>query len=234
MDYRLPYKSVFFDLDHTLWDYETNSKAALLDLYNKFNLLERGVTHFEHFFNRFREVNLQLWDLYDRCLIGSEVIRQERFKQILETFNAYDEDLFQCISDDYLDICPKKNNLMPDAYETLEYLSDKYKLTLITNGFEEIQNTKLKAGKLDHFFDHIITSQKAGHRKPAKQIFDFALTLNNITSQEAIMIGDNLVTDIAGARNADIDTVFYNPYATKHNDEVKYEIQSLKELCAFL
>jgi putative hydrolase of the HAD superfamily len=227
------YKCIFFDLDHTLWDYERNSKETLHDIHGQFKLLEKNVD-FDQFHFRFREVNLQLWDLYDRGLIGSEIIRKERFKQILETFNAHDQILSQQLSDSYLQICPEKGNLMPHALETLSYLSSKYKLTVITNGFDEIQHRKLAAGKLNHFFDHVITSQRAGHKKPAKEIFEYALQSNDILSSQAIMIGDNLTTDISGARNATIDTVFFNPEGTKHNDIVKHEIKLLNELCGFL
>ncbi len=230
----MKYKCIFFDLDHTLWDYERNSKEALFDLYHFLNLQEKGIDDFDRFHIRFREVNLSLWNLYDRGVIQGDVIRKERFKQILETFNAYEETLVLNISDNYLDICPEKIHLMPHALETLHYLADRYRLSVVTNGFDEIQHRKIRAAKLDHFFDHVVTSQKAGRKKPSKEIFDFTLLSNNIGPHEAIMIGDNLITDMQGARNALIDTVFFNPEALLHNDDVNYEIKCLKELSTFL
>jgi putative hydrolase of the HAD superfamily len=227
------YRCVFFDLDHTLWDYERNSKETLHEIYGEFRLIEKDVD-FDKFHFRFREVNLQLWDLYDRGVIGSEVIRKERFKQILETFNVHDDKLSQQLSDSYLQICPDKGNLMPHAMETLDYLSSRYNLTVITNGFDEIQHRKLASSNVVHFFDHIITSQRAGHKKPAREIFDYALQLNNIASSQAIMVGDNLTTDMGGARNATIDTVFFNHDGVRHNDVVKHEIRLLSELQGFL
>ena len=225
------YKCIFFDLDHTLWDYETNSKETLLELYASYDLRAKGVYEFQDFMDRFKVVNTKLWDLYDRGEITSEIIRKERFKQILEHFNAYDETLSENISRDYLHDCPKKCNLMPQAIDVLNYLSEKkYTLAVITNGFEEIQNTKLCSGKLEHYFKHVITSQKAGHRKPAKEIFEYAMKANSVVASESIMIGDNLLTDIAGAKNASIDTVFYNPDQISHTTEVKHEIRSLVEL----
>ena len=143
---RSVYKCVFFDLDHTLWDYETNSKETLLELYASYDLRLRGVYDFESFHERFKFVNTALWELYDRGEINSDIIRRERFKQILEHFSAYEEKLSADISNDYLHACPKKCNLMPGAIETLNYLSEKYTLAVITNGFEEIQNTKLCSG----------------------------------------------------------------------------------------
>ncbi|MCI0751256.1 MAG: YjjG family noncanonical pyrimidine nucleotidase [Flammeovirgaceae bacterium] len=228
------YACIFFDLDHTLWDYETNSKLTLRELFDTFDLERRGVTSFDAFLDRFKEVNTRLWVLYDAGQIGSEVIRKERFRQILEAFGAYEEDLSQVLSKEYLYSCPKKNVLIPHAEETLEYLSGKYTMSVITNGFEEIQHSKLTAGNLHRFFKHIITSQQAGHKKPAKEIFQFTLSKNLIDPRQAIMVGDNLMTDIAGARNAAIDSVFYNPDKNEHQEEVTHEIESLKELCRIL
>lgn len=224
------YKCIFFDLDHTLWDYETNSMHTLQELFTQYKLDGRGVTTFDEFFQRFRTVNLSLWEAYDTGKITSDVIRNQRFRQILDAFNAYDEQLSEDLSREYLSICPTKCNLMPGAVETLDYLSKHYSLTVVTNGFEEIQNIKLTSGKLNHYFDHIITSQKAGHRKPAKEIFDYALKMNGADCMDAIMIGDNLVTDIGGAKNASIDAVLFNPDQLDHQAEVHYEITNLEEL----
>lgn len=228
------YKCIFFDLDHTLWDYETNAKLTLQELYLQYGLLSKGVHEFEAFHKKFQEVNSALWYHFDRGAITSEVIRRERFKQILEAFNAHEEKLCADLSHDYLNTCPLKGNLMPHAHETLTYLSERYALTIITNGFEEIQHLKLTAGNLHRYFNHIITSQKAGHRKPARQIFDYALQLNNAAANEAMMIGDNLVTDIGGARNAEIDGVLYNPEKISHQETPFREITSLSELLHIL
>jgi YjjG family noncanonical pyrimidine nucleotidase len=228
------YKCIFFDLDHTLWDYESNSRETLLDLFNHYQLTNYGVRDFESFHQQFKKVNADLWHLYDHGKITSEVIRTERFKQILEAFNAYQAELCQTLSYEYLHDCPKRGTLLPHAIEVLEYLSDKYRLTVVTNGFDEIQHMKLTSGKLHEYFDHIITSQKAGHKKPAREIFDFALVQNGVQSQDAIMVGDNLITDIAGAKNASVDTVFFNPDCIEHETEVSHEIQNLRELSVLL
>ena len=228
------YKCIFFDLDHTLWDYETNSKETLQELFLAYSLANKGITDFESFHREFRRVNAELWVLYDAGKIGSEVIRAERFKQILEVFKAFDEKLCAEISHEYLYTCPKKGNLMPNAVSTLEYLSGKYKMSIITNGFEEIQNLKLTAGKLHKYFDHVITSQHAGFKKPSRKIFDYTLTKHSILCDQAVMIGDNLVTDIGGARQASIDSVYFNHDKISHDSEIHVEIHNLSELCELL
>jgi YjjG family noncanonical pyrimidine nucleotidase len=224
------YKCIFFDLDHTLWDYETNAKETLVELYREFNLEAKGVTDAESFYQQFKKVNLALWDLYDRELASQQYIRIERFKRILDHFSSYHEKLSNDLSDEYLSRCPTKSNLMPYANEVLEYLSSNYRLTVVTNGFEEIQNVKLSSGNLHRFFDHIITSQKAGYRKPSQKIFEYAMEANGVKCCDVVMIGDNLVTDVGGARSASIDTIFFNPEKITHTSKMDHEISCLSEL----
>lgn len=223
------YKCIFFDLDHTLWDYECNARETLLELHSAYQLLAKGI-QFEEFHRHFKIVNFRLWELYDRGLIDHGIIRHERFKQILEPFHAYEEKLCAELSEEYLYACPKKAALVPFAKEVLEYLSAHYNLTVVTNGFEEIQAVKLISGNITHYFDHVITSQKAGFKKPSREIFDYALSVNNLRCHEVIMVGDNLLTDIGGARNASIDTVFFNPASVVHSEEITHEIRCLSEL----
>ena len=228
------YCTVFFDLDHTLWDYETNSCNTLTELHAHYGLHDRGISDVQAFLDQFRIVNNELWDLFDTGRIASDVIRKERFRRILGHFGLNDEKLDRDLSADYLDQCPRKGQLMPYAMEVLNYLTDRYRLTVITNGFDEIQQLKLAAGNLHGYFDHIITSQKAGHRKPAREIFEYALYHNDTQCHEAIMIGDNLVTDIGGARGANIDAVFFNSERRSHSEAPDFEISSLLELKSIL
>ena len=224
------YCCIFFDLDHTLWDYEANSSATLVDLYHQYDLQAKGVERYDDFTTQFRVINTKLWDLYDRGAILGDVIRKERFKQILAAFKIHDEKLCEDLSRDYLIECPKKGHLIPHALEVLEYLSTDYKLTVITNGFDDIQHVKMESTKLLPFFDHIITSQRAGCRKPSCEIFTFALNCNGIKNHEAIMVGDNLITDVGGACNAYIDAVYFNPEKISHDGHSAHEINCLSEL----
>ena len=226
----MKYKSVFFDLDHTLWDYETNSRETLVELYYHFDLVEKGVHNPDAFVGVFHQVNNKLWDQFDRGMITSDVIRKERFERILGAFRVSDARLALALTDEYLSVCPRRGNLIPHALDTVQYLSDRYALTIVTNGFEDVQAIKLMAGNLHGFFDHVVTSQKAGHRKPAREIFQYALHCNGIEPHQAVMVGDNLLTDIGGAINASIDAAFFNPGMTQHEQPVRYEIRSLKEL----
>ena len=228
------YKCVLFDLDHTLWDYESNCAEAISDLFHKYELKHRGVDSITHFLKTFNAVNTPLWDQYDRGETHRDVIRFERFNRILLQVGVDDYPLSLRMSADYVAESPRKKNLMPFAIEVLDYLHAKYSMFIITNGFDEIQGTKLISTGIEKYFKDVITSEKAGHKKPAKEIFNYTLLQNGFLSHEAIMIGDNLLTDIAGARNASIDTIFYNATGIRHTAKVTHEIKSLEELKGIL
>jgi putative hydrolase of the HAD superfamily len=228
------YACIFFDLDHTLWDYETNSKETLEELYVQYDLKAKGVDSCDRFTIEFKEVNTNLWIQFDTGVITSDVIRTERFKKVLEPFGISDQKLCDDLARDYLLVCPQKGNVMPFAFDVLDYLSGQYRLSVITNGFEEIQHMKLESSGLTPYFEHIITSQRAGCRKPSCDIFNYALNCHSIKNHEALMVGDNLITDIGGACGVPIDAIFYNYERISHNGHNAHEINCLSELKSIL
>lgn len=227
------YRCILFDLDHTLWDYETNSAETLRELFAHHRLEEKGLG-LPSFLETFVTVNTALWEQYDTGKIGRDVIRFERFHGILQKLGINDYELSLKLSDDYVMESPKKGGLMPHAMETLDYLHTKYPMVIVTNGFEEIQSTKISSSGIHGYFKSVVTSARAGYKKPAREIFEFALAEHGFTTADAIMIGDNLLTDIGGAHNASLDTVFYNPNRIKHQEKPLHEIHSLKQLMSIL
>jgi putative hydrolase of the HAD superfamily len=228
------YKCVFFDLDHTLWDYEMNSEEALSELYDRYELPKLGCVPFNEFYKTFVKVNTDIWDKYDRGLIPKDVIRNERFDRVFRHSGVHNLPLSLKFSEEYIMESPKKRNLIAHAKDVLDYLLPRYPLYIITNGFEEIQSTKMESSGITNYFKGVVTSTRAGWKKPQKEIFEFALRENGFACSETIMIGDNLLTDIAGARNASVDAVYYNPYQLPHYEPVTYEISSLKQLTTIL
>jgi putative hydrolase of the HAD superfamily len=203
------YEVVLFDLDHTLWDYETNSRETLIELFHHYKLGKRGV-ELSSFLKSFSRINTELWDLYDKGLLHRDVIRLHRFEKILLEVGVDDQPLSLQLSSDYIEHSPKKPNLIEGAKETLDYLFPKYPMVIVTNGFDDVQATKLQCSGIIGYFKGVVTSARAGYKKPAKEIFEFALQENNALAQDAVMIGDNLHTDIAGAVNANIDAVHFD------------------------
>ncbi len=224
------YKHVFFDLDHTLWDFETNAAETLNEIYSRFNLFEKRVPSSESFIRMYKSINERMWDDYEKRKISKEYLRTKRFYKTLLTFNVDDSALAEKIGIFYVQDCPKKKNLFPGAIEMLTYLQPKYQLHIITNGFEEVQKIKIKTSGIGKFFNKIVISEIAGSNKPEKKIFNYALKSSGALRSESLMIGDNLGTDIIGAKNSGIDQCFFNPEKKNHLAEVTYEISSLLEL----
>lgn len=224
---------MIFDLDHTLWDYDKNCAEAIHELYIKNELKKKGISSAEKFLEVFMKMNMQMWDQYDMGIIDRDVIRYQRFHRILLALGVDDYQLSLSMSSEYVSLSPTKKHLLPNAKEILDYLEKKYNLLIITNGFDEIQTVKLASSGISGYFDQVITSETAGHKKPAKEIFEYALA-DNYQATDVIMIGDNLNTDIKGAANAGIDSAYFNPAKKPHQHKMKYEISNLIELKSIL
>lgn len=228
------YKHLFFDLDHTLWDFETNSKNALLQIYTEENLQTAGIPNFDNFHNRYKSINDRYWARYHNHAVSKEQVRVGRFADALKEFNVTDLSIAHRMADRYVELSPKMTALFPLAMETLQYLQKKYALHLITNGFAEVQWIKLEHSGLKPFFEHIIISEEVGTQKPDPKIFELAMQRANTTAVECLMIGDNMNTDIAGARAAGIDQVFFNPHKRYTREKSTYTIHQLEELIRLL
>ena len=228
------YKHIFFDLDHTLWDFETNSKLALKQIFSEQSLEERGIPSFDKFHAKYLPINDKYWALYHNKLASKEQIRIGRFHDTLKAFGVNDAVLAESIAQSYISISPRMTALFPDAIDVLKYLQSKYALHLITNGFAEVQWIKLEHSGLKPFFEHIIVSEEVGTQKPDKAIFEIAMDRASTHADECIMIGDNYNTDIVGARKAGMDQVFFNPRKNRKREAVTYEISALLELTKIL
>ena len=233
---RSKYKHLFFDLDHTLWDFEANAHATLKELHHSLGLEEKGVNDFELFHKNYLAHNEKLWGHYRNGLIKQDQLRVKRMWLALLDFKIADDELAKEMSARFLELLPTRTILFPYAKEILRYLKNKkYELHLITNGFEITQHSKLKYSGLDLFFKEIITSEGSGSLKPNKEIFEFALLKSGATKEESIMLGDSIEVDIIGAMNAGIDQVFINHPGIVtapiiNGIKPTYTVNSLKEL----
>ncbi len=229
-----PYKHIFFDLDHTLWDFNRNSRETLEELFEIYSLKNYGIEVFEDFVETYREVNDEKWDMYRKGLLTKAELRATRFYDTLLRFEVDHPELAAEIDHEYISRSPHKTNLFPHALEVLGYLSEKYQLHIITNGFTEVQDIKLTNSGLKPYFTHKITSEIAGVNKPDPKIFAYALHAAGAKRQESIMVGDNLQVDIVGARRVGLDQVYFNPDKKPHGEEVTFEISLLSELRTLL
>jgi len=230
----MKYKHLFFDLDHTLWDFNANAKATLTDIYALFDL-EKKVTAFNEFYTKYLYHNEILWDKYHNGLISAEDLKWKRMYRTLLDFKIGDEELSKQLSAKFMELLPTKKLLFPHTTELLQYLlNKKYVLHLITNGFEKTQWSKLNNSGLDKYFTHVITSEASNSLKPKKEIFEYAMQKAGASLNESIMIGDNLDADIQGAINAGMDSVFVNHINATAHIKSTYTIYHLKELEAIL
>jgi putative hydrolase of the HAD superfamily len=226
----LKYRHLFFDLDHTLWDFETNADETLRHLFQHHDLGRYGIFTVEEFIRVYSDVNHGLWRLYQSNKISQTQLRNVRFPRTLTKLGLTEEQVPTDISEQFTELLPQKSAVFPFTYEVLEYLRPKYELHLITNGFKEVQHVKLASSGLTEYFQEMVTSQCCGHLKPDPRIFQHALERTGAKAQESLMIGDNLECDVLGAFNAGIDQVYFNPEKRRHFAQITYEISCLREL----
>jgi putative hydrolase of the HAD superfamily len=227
---RKTYKHLFFDLDHTLWDFDKNSEAALRTLYHEYELAKHGIEDFDALFKSYNVHNDKLWERYRNGYIKRDELRWKRMWLMLLDFKVADTALSHEISTAYLEILPTQTLLVPHAKEVLDHCKGRYEMHLITNGFETTQRLKLQYSGIARYFTHLITSEKSNSMKPHADIFTYALNAAKATVEESIMIGDAIDIDILGAINAGWDTVYYNPHKVQHGRKPTYEVEHLEEL----
>ena len=228
----MKYKYIFLDLDDTIWDFEVNAKSSLEDLYKVKNL-SRYFDDFEHFFDIYINNNALLWKQYGEKKITKDYLVLNRFSYPFTKVGAPQSDDFVLqMGCEYLDILSTKTVLVPYAQELLGYLSEKYPLTVVSNGFIEVQYKKMRSSDIEHYFSHIVFSEHVKAPKPDKRIFEHALSLNEAKAEQVVMIGDNFDADIRGAQNAGISTIYFNPKGKSipEGQAPDSEVKSLSEV----
>jgi len=224
-------KHVFFDLDHTLWDFEKNSDLAFVEIFEK-NKVHVPITDF---LMVYKPLNREFWKLYREEKISKKELRYRRLKQAFDAVNyEISDELIDILAIEYIEALPLNNYLFEGAFEILDYLKPKYELHIITNGFEEIQSKKMESSNISNYFNKVITSESVGVKKPNPLVFEHALKVTNATKENSIMIGDSIEADIYGAINAGIQAI----HCDFENENVKNKdfvsITSLLDLKQYL
>ena len=223
-------QDIFFDLDHTLWDFERNSALTFQKI-----LAENGVeVGLNSFLEVYRPINLAYWKVYRENRISKENLRYNRLK---ETFDALEyrvsDNLIDILSERYIECLSSFGHLIPNAMQILEYLAPKYNLHIITNGFREAQRKKIKNSNIQEFFKEIIDSETAGVKKPNPKIFQAALKCANTTAKTSLMIGDSLEADIMGAQAMGMQVLHFNFHKEPEHKLCKM-INNLNEIKSLL
>ena len=228
------YKHVFFDLDRTLWDFDASAEVAFERIYEKYDLKSLGIPSAHEFHEVYHPLNEQLWVLYRSDQITKDELNRIRFLKPLEHYGIHDVDLADHLSEDYVYWSPRIVRLVPGTMELLDYLKPKYHLHLITNGFQEVQHTKLSGSGLEPYFETLTVSEEVGVKKPNPEIFRYALKKAGATAEESLVIGDEMAVDIDGARAAGIDQILFNPSGEVVEGERTFEVKSLLEIMGIL
>jgi len=239
------YKAILLDWDQTIGDWDGAEELALKDIYANYHLSE-WFASFEEYFSTYKPHNKDLWMLYGEGKVTREALHHERFLYPLLkilglnfTPKRFDE-LADRMGDEFLQLTNKYFRLLPGAKETVIELAKRYPLTIVSNGFSEVQYYKFEHSGLKPYLKYIVLSEDVGINKPQPEIFEKALKLNGVTADEAIMIGDSWAHDIVGARNAGIDTIWVNgtkvqsAECTMHNEKATYEVTNLAEVLEIL
>jgi len=223
-------KHIFFDLDHTIWDFDRNAEETLNELYNTYKLNELGLNSCSDFIAIYTKNNHQLWADYHLGKITKDFLRAERFSKTFIQLGIHPDSVPHQFEDDYVNISPTKTNLFEGAENVLSYLKEKYTLHIISNGFKETTLTKMNLSGLNPYFDNVIISEDVGVNKPNPEIFEYALDKAKAAKGESIMIGDSLEADIYGALNFGMEAIFFNPTKKKKPEDINREIIHLEEL----
>ena len=231
---KLPLQQItdlFFDLDHTIYDFDKNSALTFTAAFKQFNLEK-----VEDFMTHFKPINDAYWERFSKDEITRDALRYGRLKDTFEAINLnVTDDKIYAIADYFIDNLSNHNHVFDGAHEALDYLKTKYRLHIITNGPDVVQYRKLQNAQLAHYFESVTNSEIAGVKKPHPQIFNHALNKVNVTAQQSIMIGDNYQADIMGALNVGMHVIWFNCNQEQQNikNEI-FQINQLKQLINFL
>lgn len=223
---------IFFDLDRTLWDFDTNSKHTIFEIFGAFRLSEHTSAKPEDFLSVYARINELYWERYRNQEVTQAELRRGRFLDALRHFGCDNVELADALGAAYVDISPRKTALVDGAAELLQHLHGRYALHIITNGFEEVQHIKLESSGLSGFFGEVITSERAGVKKPDAGIFRFAERLTQAVPETSLMIGDHFEADVQGALQAGWHSIHFDPAGPR--DGCQHHVRSLKEVMMVL
>lgn len=217
---------LFFDLDHTLWDFDSNAEECLLEIFEEF--LPDKSAHSTVFIEKFNTINKAMWLLLERNEITHEYLRKNRFKNTFEAINLQISDTQgEQMNERFLELLPHKTGLVKHALEILEYLKPKHTLHILSNGFCEIQTRKINNSGLAPYFNELITVDVAGARKPDPAIFDYAVKKSGAKLSDSMMIGDSFEADIMGAERYGLEAIYF---AKENQQDHPRFINSLDQL----
>lgn len=221
---------IFFDLDHTLWDFDKNSGLAFNAIFSK----NKIPVEVDKFLKVYTPINENYWKLYRENKVSQADLRYGRLKDSFDHLKIVTSDeQIELLSQDYIEFLPLHNELLEGAIELLEYLEPNYQLHIITNGFRDVQYKKMRNSKILQYFKTVTTSEDAGVKKPDKLIFEKALEKAGAEVSGSLMIGDNYEADVLGAQKVGMRAILYNYYKQEFAKDC-LQVMEMRELASYL
>ncbi len=228
-------RHIFFDLDNTLWDHRKNAYLTLKDIFDREGVRKKYDLLFEDFHRQYFTINENLWAKIRDGEIDKEYLRKHRFYDSFLFFGIDDMELSMKFEDNFLDEIINYNELVPGAYELLEYLSEKdYDLHILSNGFKEVTYRKAELSGIKGYFKTILSADEIQIRKPNPEIYEYALNNAGAVKNESIMIGDDWVADVEGALSFGIKAIFFDVFNDNYTSEQFITIKKLDQIKAYL
>ena len=225
-------RTIFVDLDDTIWDFTANSKVALKAVYERYQLDNQ--CSYDVFIKEYLLINEQLWSLYHHGKIEKDFLKRERFRASFERCGIICESP-ERFDYDYLETIVTLKKVVAGAPKLLQHLKKRGSVNVLSNGFANLQFRKLQSAGLDRYIDLMVLSDDIGVTKPDKRLFDYALEKTKANAETTLMIGDNYDADILGAYNAGWKTIFFNRRGESiGNNVADLVVQSLEEIIPYL
>ncbi len=225
---------IFFDLDNTLWDHRKNAYLTLKEIFAREKVQEKYQLGFEEFHKEYFTINENLWAAIRDGKIDKQYIRDHRFYDSFLFFGIDDKELSQKFENNFLDQIIENNELVEGAFDILEYLAQKkYRLHILSNGFEEVTYRKCELSGIKNYFATITSADEINIRKPQPEIFEYALKKADAKKENSIIIGDDWIADVEGGLAFGMDAVFFDRFNDDFETEVK-TVKNLKEIFDYL
>ena len=226
---------IFFDLDNTLWDHRKNAYLTLKDIFKREKITEKYNLEFEEFHTEYFTINEQLWAKIRDGEIDKEYLRKHRFYDSFLFFGVDDFELSQVVEHQFLDEILNYNDLVPGAFEILEYLSGKeYQLHILSNGFQEVTERKCELSGIKNYFKTITSADEIDIRKPHPEVYKHALNKADAKIEESIMIGDDWIADVEGGKAFGLEVIFFDVFNDNFEKEGVNVVRKLDEIKKYL
>ena len=226
------YDWLLFDADETLFDFRAAGSLAIVEVLERFGIDTLPVT-----VHLYEAVNAMMWHRRDLGTLDAAEIGEGRFRHFLACMGREDVD-FCAMNSAYKTALATKSILFPGALELVQRLHNKgYRMAVVTNGMAQVQHGRLDKSPIVPYMEQVFISEEIGAHKPDPAMFDIACQSLGIDDRRrAVMIGDNLQSDILGGNLANMDTIWYNFNLAMRNDEIvpTYEVSDYEQLVAVI